>query len=240
MIVLSVDPGTTWTATTLLDLDAERVLGRWYLPNPQMILVIGRVAAGVAVGRFSSEFNTEHRKVVCDAKIREDLGLEVGTKLPKPTYLVMEMVGNYSQTVGRSTFETCMWSGRFVQKFQQARNGLINSRYYTLITRTQSRTNITGTSRCGDAQVNRALLDRLGEKGTKKNPGAMYGMKSDLYAALAVGLTFKDLEAEYQTLMSDPVKRQRVLDGKLKLRPFWVQLEADGGDNTLNWPLNCK
>ena len=241
MIVLSVDPGTTWTATTLLDLDAETILGRWYLPNPQMALVISRVSAGEDSGNYyEMESPDKNRTIICDHKIRMDQGIcESFKKLPVPQYLVMEMVSNYSQTVGRSVFETCMWSGRFIELFQcgqYLRTG-VDKMNYTLITRTQSRSNITGTSRCGDAQVNRALLDRVGEKGTKKYPGPMYGMKSDLYAALAVGLTFKDLEAEYQAMAADPVKAKRVMAGKLKIKPFWVQLEADGGDQTLAWPI---
>jgi hypothetical protein len=42
--------------------------------------------------------------------------------------------------------------------------------------------------------VRQALIDRLGPQGTKKNPGPTYGMRSHLWAALAVGVYAWDVK----------------------------------------------
>jgi hypothetical protein len=47
-------------------------------------------------------------------------------------------------------------------------------------------------SRAKDANIRAALIDRFGKPGTKKNPGALYGVTRDLWSALAVAITFWD------------------------------------------------
>jgi hypothetical protein len=42
--------------------------------------------------------------------------------------------------------------------------------------------------------VRQALIDRLGPQGTKKNPGPTYGMRSHLWAALAVAVYAGDVK----------------------------------------------
>jgi len=56
---------------------------------------------------------------------------------------------------------------------------------------------LCNTSRANDSNIRQALIDRFGpgrEKaiGTKKNPGPLYGIKKDLWSALAVAVTYAD------------------------------------------------
>jgi hypothetical protein len=56
---------------------------------------------------------------------------------------------------------------------------------------------LCGSSRANDATIRQALLDRYGpgrEKavGTKANPGPLYGIKADLWQALALAVTYSD------------------------------------------------
>jgi hypothetical protein len=86
--------------------------------------------------------------------------------------------------VGREVFETCVWIGRFVERL-----GIV-----TLVYRKDVKLTICGSPRAKDANVRAALIDRLGQVGTKNNPGPLYGMKSHLWSALAVAVTVMELE----------------------------------------------
>ena len=62
-----------------------------------------------------------------------------------------------------------------------------------MLTRSKCRGYIGGGSHTTDRYVREALVDRFGgtEKavGTKKAPGQLYGMKEDMWSALAVAIT---------------------------------------------------
>ena len=90
-----------------------------------------------------------------------------------------EMIASYGMAVGKSVFETCVWIGRFVEVAR------VEPR---LVYRRDAKLHLCHSPRAKDANVRQALIDRLGPQGTKKNPGPTYGMKSHLWAALAVGV----------------------------------------------------
>jgi len=233
MIVVAVDPGTTVTAIVLMDLASEKLLGRWYLPNRESVDLIRCLASGKQPKPYlDKDIPGSNKKAVDDSIVQKAMGVDNPT-YPKPSFMVMEMVGSYSQAVGRSTFETCIWIGKFIQAFAEK----VGMHSYTLLTRTQSRRCMTGTMRSGDPQVRQAIIARMGEQGTKKDPGPLYGVKADIYAAIAVGLTFKDFERDYQSCMEGS-NADAIRAGKIKIDPVHVMLEADGGDATMSWPLD--
>lgn len=106
--------------------------------------------------------------------------------------LAIEMVESYGMPVGREVFETVRWAGRFEERY---RNYLLHPGVH-LIPRRDVKLHLCNSSRAKDSNIRQALLDKLGAIGTKMAPGPLYGMKKDLWAALAVAVTFAEASAE--------------------------------------------
>jgi hypothetical protein len=98
--------------------------------------------------------------------------------------VVIEMVASYGMAVGASVFETCVTIGRFIQLFSRLP--------VSMLYRKDVKMHLCHSMRAKDANIRQALLDRLGPQGTKKNPGPTYGISKDIWAALAVAVTFAD------------------------------------------------
>lgn len=99
--------------------------------------------------------------------------------------LAIEMVACYGMPVGHEVFETCVWIGRFIEAWDGR---------YELIYRKDVKIHFCNDSRAKDPNIRQALIDRFGPVGTKNNPGVLYGIKSHLWAALAVGVYYADSE----------------------------------------------
>lgn len=105
------------------------------------------------------------------------------------TVVVIEMIASYGMAVGKEVFETCVWIGRFIER--------LAPETYKLIYRREEKENLCGSMRAKDSNIRQALIDRFGVVGTKKNPGWFYGVSKDVWAAIAVGVTYHDkLEEE--------------------------------------------
>ena len=108
--------------------------------------------------------------------------------------LVIEMIASYGMPVGREVFDTCVWSGRFAEAwhFETLRDAVT-------ITRPAVKLQICGSMRAKDGNVRAALIDRFGGKeraiGKKKTPGPLYGVSGDVWAALAVAVTYAERTA---------------------------------------------
>jgi hypothetical protein len=89
------------------------------------------------------------------------------------------MIASYGMAVGASTFETCVWIGRFIE---------VSRVEVELIFRKDIKLFLCGTMRAKDANIRQSLLDLIGPQGTKKTPGPTYGIKSHTWAALAVAV----------------------------------------------------
>jgi hypothetical protein len=103
--------------------------------------------------------------------------------------VVIEMIASYGMPVGREVFETCVWIGQFLQ--EAGRN-----RTHRLF-RQDVKLHLCKSTKANDASIRQALIDRYGpgkEKaiGTKKAPGPLYGVKADVWAALALAVTWHD------------------------------------------------
>lgn len=118
--------------------------------------------------------------------------------------MAIEMVASYGMPVGKETFETVYWIGRFAEKARSF--GIYVERYYK---KTDINPAICFNSNVKDAMIRRALLDMFPKTGggkeqsigTKKQPGALYGINSHMFPALAVALThaLKNNLIEYKT-----------------------------------------
>lgn len=109
----------------------------------------------------------------------------------KPT-LVIEMIASYGMPVGKEVFETCCWIGRFQQHWKQL-SGLEAFR----TTRSEVKMELCErTQGVNDAVIRRRLIDLFGPGkskaiGKKKNPGPLYGVSGDVWAALAVAVSVR-------------------------------------------------
>lgn len=106
--------------------------------------------------------------------------------------ICIEMIASYGMPVGREVFETCVWIGRYMQVQPTA----------TRITRGHVKMNICKSPKANDASIRTALLDLYGGKekaiGNKKSPGPLYGMSGDVWAALAVAHTARDVTERFK------------------------------------------
>lgn len=101
-------------------------------------------------------------------------------------HVVIEEIASYGMPVGKTVFETCIWVGRFIEKFAPIP--------VSLLLRLDVKKHLCNTGRnVKDAHVRQALVDRFGPPGTKKTPGVTYGLHDDLWAAFAVAVTWWDL-----------------------------------------------
>lgn len=103
--------------------------------------------------------------------------------------LAIEMIASYGMAVGREVFETCVWIGRFYQAWTQVRQSTPQ-----LVYRKDVKMHLCGTPRAKDPNIRQALIDKLGPVGSKLNPGPLYGVKSHIWPALAVAVTFAETE----------------------------------------------
>jgi hypothetical protein len=98
------------------------------------------------------------------------------------TKLCIEMIASYGMPVGATVFETCVWIGRFIELWQ-----VISLRpIHELIYRKDVKMHHCNSTRAKDSNIHQALVDRFGDKGTKKNPGLTYGLSKDMWAAFAI------------------------------------------------------
>jgi len=105
-----------------------------------------------------------------------------------PQRVAVEMVACYGMPVGREVFETAVLIGRLLAMWE----GRIGRENVSRVYRKDVKINLCGSMKAKDSNIRQALIDRIGEVGTKSDPGPCYGMKADLWAALAVAVTFHD------------------------------------------------
>ena len=103
---------------------------------------------------------------------------------PSVKDVAIEMIACYGMPVGKEVFETCVWIGKFAYVLEK--KGL----KVTFIYRKDVKMHLCGSSRAKDGNIRQALIDKLGQPGTKKAPGPTFGVAKDIWAALAVGITF--------------------------------------------------
>lgn len=102
--------------------------------------------------------------------------------------LVIEQVASYGMPVGAEVFETVYWSGRFAEAYGAER--------VSRLPRLQVKLAICHDSRAKDSNIRQALIDRFGNPGTKQQPGLLYGITGDLWAAVALAVAWWDLDLE--------------------------------------------
>lgn len=116
-----------------------------------------------------------------------------GLYMPAIKALVIEQSKGYTLPGGRSgrfvpeqILETCEWIGYFRRCW-----GELGGRTEKL-DRRDVKLHLLGRASGTDAQIREALLDLVGPRGTKSDPGPTYGIKADQWAALAVAFVWAE------------------------------------------------
>lgn len=103
--------------------------------------------------------------------------------------VAIEMIASYGMPVGAEVFQTCVEIGRFVQMCEYAER-------VHFVKRIEVKSHLCHSGKAKDSNIRQAIIDRYGGKdraiGLKKTPGPLYGVKADVWAALAVALVVQD------------------------------------------------
>lgn len=167
--IFSIDPGNEQSAYAILDIDN-----------------------GLKPVQFGKVSNDELLEIIY-ATFHIDVIREQDESIAKPNieHIAIEMVASYGMPVGATVFETCVWIGRFFQAITEQSNARP-----TFIYRKDEKMCLCGSMKAKDSNIRQALIDRFGIVGTKKNPGWFYGVSKDVWAAIAVGVTYNDMFIE--------------------------------------------
>lgn len=99
--------------------------------------------------------------------------------------LALERFEARGMPIAEDSIETVIWTGRFQQAWHSPDS-------VRLVKRIAVKLHLCGTARAKDPHVRQAVIDRLGGKGTKRDPGPTYGVASHAWSALAVAVTVLD------------------------------------------------
>lgn len=152
----------------------------------------GNIQSGYVIVEHDGE---DIRRVLDAGKIENRKMLRLLEQKLRWNYqqIAIEMIAGMGMTVGQEVFDTCVWIGRFWQIV------LWETGYEpTRIFRREEKLDLCGSLSAKDANIRQALVDRYAPgqpnygKGTKKNPGFFYGFAADMWAAMAVAVTYFD------------------------------------------------
>lgn len=105
-----------------------------------------------------------------------------------PCHLVIEQIESFGMAVGKEVFETVFWAGRFAQAWDAH-----DSRFtWSMLPRKAVKLALCGTVKAKDANIRQALIDRYGGPSCIKKGGPLAGIKSHLWAALALAVTYQE------------------------------------------------
>jgi hypothetical protein len=172
--IFAIDPGSENSAAVNYDTDTDKIV-RVTIQHNEAIVVGCRLHGMDVLENDTLDWDTR-----CDK-------------------LVIEKIASYGMPVGEEVFATCRWTGRFIQSWIGTEHDV--DRQAVLITRGEVKMYLCNSMRAKDANIRQALMDRFpksgldGKKrpsviGTKKNPGPLLGLHDDMWAALAVAVTF--------------------------------------------------
>ena len=154
---------------------------------------MNKIIIGIDPGNVESAFVIWNGERIIDfGKVpNEELLSNLAGGITTPANeLVIEQVASYGMPVGATVFETVFWSGRFAEAW--------NDPWYR-IKRLDVKMHLCGDSRAKDGNIRQALIDRFepGLQPRKKPCGVLKGISADVWAALAVAVTWYDNRDRY-------------------------------------------
>lgn len=97
-----------------------------------------------------------------------------------------EHIQCFGLAVGKEVFETAYLIGG-IREYCRSQAIPFNR-----VFRSDVKMHLCNSMRAKDPNIRQALIDRFGVVGTKKAPGPLFGIKADLWSALAVAVTAWD------------------------------------------------
>lgn len=143
------------------------------------------IVIGIDPGTEKSGWVEWNGSKILDAQImpNQEILYNLQTTNKHGVTLALEWLESMGMRVGKEVFVTCRWVGRFHEAWGAEP---------VYIPRSQIKLHLCGQRRANDADIRQALIDRFGAPGTKKEPGATYGLKRDTWQTLAVCVTAFD------------------------------------------------
>jgi hypothetical protein len=134
-------------------------------------------------------WNPTEQKPIEFGKWGNDDLLKIINSVADPYILAIEKPANMGNYFGDSLIDTCIWIGRIIES-SRAVNPILVKRHEVKMHLCHRMKGVN------DSVIRAAIIDRFGGKdkavGVKTNPGVFYGMKADVWQALAVALVVQD------------------------------------------------
>ncbi len=132
-------------------------------------------------------WDTEEKRILGHSQAENGLfkvGIKIAWHEGEFEICAIEDVSYYGKVLNRSTFDTLKMIGRLLEICDP----------YTALVEFPSIAYHFCNSRRGvkTSQINKVLEDKYGGKGTKKNPGPLYGIKEHEWSALSVALYYAE------------------------------------------------
>lgn len=134
-------------------------------------------------------FHTQSKNLIAFGKMENDLVKKLlDSNAVTPNRVVIEEIRSYGMSVGMEVFDTVRYTGRLQERAESL------GQVVALLPRLAVKLHICKSPKANDASIRQALIDKYGPGkdmaiGTKKAPGPLYGVKADVWSAIAIGLT---------------------------------------------------
>lgn len=132
-------------------------------------------------------FDTRNEKIINHGFVsNQQMLFNVREGIIEIEELIIESIEGFGMTAGQEIFDTCFWSGRFCQAFEE-RGGTFHR-----IGRKAIKLHLCGVTSAKDKDIRESLIYRYGIPGIKSAPGKLYGIAGHCWSALAVAVTYSD------------------------------------------------
>jgi len=132
------------------------------------------------------KWDSEHETITSFGIVENDELLKMVRLIQPYEQIVCEMIQSFGMPVGKEIFETVLFIGQVKEASLNAGHSL------NLIYRKEIKQHFCNTNRATDSNIRCVLIDRFGPPGTKKQQGKLYGIKKDIWSALALAVYFSD------------------------------------------------
>jgi len=169
MKLLAIDPGNKKSAWVLYDVETKKIIHKEIGPNENLV---PQLSEGALSPKMDSVLIFDH----------------IAIEYPQPRGQAM-----YTQLV-----DTIFWIGKFMQAWGYG---------WDKIDRKDVKMVLCGNTKAKDSNIRASLISRFSaasnlgggktpEIGTKSKPGPLYGFSKDMWAALAVAITWDEIHEE--------------------------------------------